>query len=352
MAKEMISISEIAKICQLSKVTAARVLSPNNKIKVADVTRKRVLEIAKKFNYRPNRVASSFSSGKTQMIGLIGYSLSDHFLGGIFTGIHEFLYPLGYDFQLLLWSHHLRAKDRLLQSIVDRRLDGVIIAQDDESIDYQYLNELQIYGIPVVAVDREVPIPDISFVGSDDFGGAMDATEHLINAGHKKIVFAGGTNREKPVLSTTRRRLEGYREAMIRNNLRPLPEWLFEYKGDRAANQEYLKNKLQEVESPTAVFANNDSIAADIVVSAHELGIKIPENLSVVGFSDEPISRVVNPALTTIRQEPNEIGRKASEILLKRINDKNPGQGILENGPEKIYLPTTLIERNSVRKIN
>ncbi len=346
----MISVSEIAKLAKVSKATAARVLSDKNRINVSPTTRDKVIQVAKRFNYRPNQVAKSFATGTTHMIGLIGYSLSDHFLGGVFSGVHEYLYPLGYDFQMLLWSPDISNNERLLRSIVDRRLDGVIIAQDDETSDFSYLEALQGYGVPVVAVDREVPVPSVSFVGSDDHGGAVSATEYLISKGHRKIVFAGIKEKERFVLSTSRRRFEGYREAMMQNNLMPMAEWLIprfsKREGYRQAFYEIM-NKVPEI--PTACFCNNDNVAADILVACERKGLKVPDDVSVVGFADEPISQILTPPLTTIHQDPRNIGRKSAEVLLSRIkNKRSRGE---ELNPEKIQLPTTLIERNSVKKI-
>lgn len=348
----MISVSEIARIAKVSKATAARVLSEQNQINVSPDTRKKVMDVAVRFNYRPNQVAKSFATGTTHMIGLVGYSLSDHFLGGVFSGVHEYLYPLGYDFQMLFWSPDVRDSERLLKSIVDRRLDGVIIAQDDETTDFSYLETLQSYGVPVVAVDREIPLGSISFVGSDDFGGAITATEYLIRKGHRRIVFAGVREKDQFILSTSRRRFEGYREAMMRNNLMPMPEWLIpRFTMREGYRQSYYEIIQKTPELPTAIFCNNDNIAADVMVACERSGLKVPGDVSLVGFSDEPISQILTPALTTIHQEPLSIGRKSAQILLERIKNKQSGKLIPAVEPSKIYLPTKLIERNSVKQI-
>jgi DNA-binding LacI/PurR family transcriptional regulator len=347
----MIAISDIAKLCGVSKVTASRALNDETCELVAFETRKKILAMARKHNYRPNRVASNFSKGKTYMVGLIGYSLSDHFLGGIFTGVHDRLFPLGYDFQILVWSSEVRDKDRLIRSIVDRRLDGVIIAQGDETSDYRYLTQLQEYGIPIVAVDREVPISNVSFVGSDDIGGAKQATEYLIRNGHKDILFVGREHHGRIVLSTVRNRREGYRETMIANSLVPREMYLPLYK-THAENVEFFKNELQVRPLPTAVFALSDSVAADYMSAAKHLGLRVPEDISIVGFSDEPISSQLYPPLTTVKQEPARIGKVAADVLVERIEQKS-SQDLLFEDPEatKILLPTALIVRNSVNEI-
>lgn len=281
------------------------------------------------------------------MIGFIGYDLSNPFLGNIMIGLQEALYPKGYDFVAINWTRDVFEGDRLLESIVDRRLDGVVVTHFQENPRYDYLIDLQRHGVPVVAVDRGIPLGNISFVGSDDFGGAILATEHLIELGHEKIAFLAYEHHT--YFSSTRRRIEGYREAMIQANLKALPELVVPRgDGDLLSHRNEIKKMLSNSNRPTAIFANNDYTAGDAIAAGWEMGLRLPRDLSIVGFSDDRIAERLHPTLTTIHQDPLRIGREAGRIMEELIEiPKEQRQHLNRAEAEKQSIPTYLVKRMS-----
>jgi DNA-binding LacI/PurR family transcriptional regulator len=351
------TLNDIAKMCDVSKMTVSRVISkPSSSSKVSLETRSKVLRAAKMLNYRPSGLIHALKTGRTKMIGFVGYDLSNPFIGDILIGIQEKIYNLGYDTVAIQWSEDVLVGDRLLESIVDRSLDGVIITQMNANPACGYVSDLQKHGVPVVVVDRDFPGLNANFVGSDDFGGSVKATEYLISKGHKNILFM--VYEHHTYFSTARQRLEGYREAMIHNHLRPLPEVVIPQRnsvGDIEAHREFIREHLLKNSGSTAIFANNDNTAADIIYAGWSIGLNIPNDLSVVGFSDSRIANQLYPALTTIHQDPREIGRKGAELMLNILQARSTEDAYVKDintmKPEKIYIPTYLVERNSVASI-
>ncbi len=318
-------------------MTASRVFNPKHNHLVAPRTRERIMEVAQQMNYRPSGLIRALKTGKTYMIGFIGYDLSNQFLGNILIGLQDELYPKGYVFE----------GDRLLESIVDRRIDGVVITQSQENPRYDYLLDLQQHGVPVVAVDREIPLGNIAFVGSDDFGGAKLATEHLIELGHHKIAFL--VYDHHTYFSSTKRRIEGYREAMINAGLKALPEIVIPRgSGDLNSHRETIQRMLDVSDRPTAIFANNDYTAGDALAACWEMGLRLPQDMSVVGFTDDRIAERLHPPLTTVHQDPQRIGRQAGMVLEKLMGiPKEERQNLNRIEAQKHSVPTYLVKRMS-----
>jgi DNA-binding LacI/PurR family transcriptional regulator len=276
-------------------------------------------------------------------------SLADSFLGQAFEGIQDSLYSQGYDFVVFRWTPDVRMDDRFLRSIVDRRVEGVIIAQGDDTRDYRYLKELQKFGTPVVAIDREVPVSEISFVGSDDYDGARQAIEHLINLGHKKIVFLA---KEKCAhLSTYRKRFEGYRDTMLGCRLFPQEPWVIPEHDDLQECYDYIRGFLRTQDRPTALFCENDFVAADFMSVARQEGIAIPDDMSVIGYADDRIATCTWPKLTTVNQNPNRIGVESAKLLIKLIESKRKGKDLNLLEPKRLEIPTSLVVRESTSKV-
>ncbi len=341
----MITINEIAKICDVSAMTVSRVVNKKDAGKVSPKTRDNILKVVKKYNYRPNAGVRALRTGRTHIVGFITDVASNYFSWEVFSGIQQILYPAGFDFLTLQWSRELRDHDRFLRSIVDRRCEGLIVFPSNSAEDYNYLSTVLEHGTPVVVIDREIPQPSMSFVGSDDIGGAEKITEHLLSLGHERIAYVATPSSEH--LSTTKRRYEGYRDFLIKKERFPLDMFILDGENEPNSLLSELLDEFIREKNITAICANNDLVAADIITSAKSLDIKIPSQLSVAGFGDFPVGRYITPQMTTVRQDPERMGKMAAEILLSKILSKRKDSQIV---PVREILPVDLIKRKSTAR--
>jgi DNA-binding LacI/PurR family transcriptional regulator len=194
----------------------------------------------------------------------------------------------------------------------------------------------------------------ISFVGSDDIGGAEKLTEYLIGLGHRKICVL--TYKHALNLKPVQDRIAGYKNVMSRNDLAPMPEIVISpSKRGYEAHQREICNFFSGVskqDMPTAVFSSSDHVAGDVIIAASDMGIKVPEELSVVGFSDSAVSRFLRPQLTTMHESPFEVGKVSAEIISTLIEAKLAGKPLDQMLPIKRYLSTYLVERESATYVN
>lgn len=339
----MITLDEIAKKCSVSKMTVSRALGPESH-RVSPDKLKHIMQVADQFNYRQNRLANSFNTGRTQLVAYLASEFR-HFQSNVFSGVQAALVPQGYDILALQWSQTLRKGDRLLESIVDRRVEGVMLFHQGPHCDYSYLDDLQKHGIPVVVVDRDVNVSDVGFVGLDNFGGGIDATDHLIKLGHKKIAFV--SRDEDWGYSSTRERYEGYRSALARAGYDISKPIIIPAKDYKCSDASLVAEKLRQ-DSISAVLCDNDVVAAFCILNLGDIGYKIPEDISVVGFGNIPgYVDLIRPGLTTVDLNPYKIGLEASRLLLDMIAVKYGEKSEESLGNCRVILPAELVERAS-----
>jgi LacI family transcriptional regulator len=342
----MITAKEIAKICKVSSMTVSRAL--NNRGRVSPTTKKKILQVAEKYNYRPSAIVNALRTGRTRLFGFIFEVSSNYFSWEVFAGMQDELYPKGYDFLALQWCPKVINQERFFASILDRRVEGVIVFPSSKVHNYGYLQSIQQHGIPIVAVDRKIPNLNTNFVGTDNFTGATKAISYLISKGHNNIVFAVMKDQKK--VSSNIERLQGYKEAMRSHNLKPLPVCEFTYKYEDMTQKfseitQWLKKSIR----PSAIFASHDYLANDIINVALANDIKLPEELSIVGFGEIPICTYSPVQLTTIRQHPREIGFESAKLLIDLVEKAQKNQQL---DTQSIKHPCELIVKESVAVIS
>lgn len=313
------TITDVAKKAGVSIKTVSRVL--NNEPNVADKTRERVQLIATELRYSPNIAARGLATSKSYLIALIYDNASPNYISHLQLGAIDACREAGY--HLVVQPLSLKAdwsrqeKIRHTRSILDRLpVDGVILTPplgDSEAV-LETLSELNIRSIRISPKVRG----DQPFVGMDDEAAAYQMTRHLLEKGHKKIAFIRGHIDH----SATPLRHEGFSRAMIEAKL-PVPDNLvvqgdFTFSSGVVSARELLN--LPESERPTAIFASNDDMAAAVISVAGQLGISVPSDLSVCGFDDTPLAKVIWPALTTIRQPIYKMGCQAAKQLVKGVD--------------------------------
>jgi LacI family transcriptional regulator len=335
----MVTMADIAKKACVSRSTASFVLNNRQaEMRISDETRQRVLDAARDLGYRRNELARAVGSGKNYVLGFVKMGAVEQeaqLMEGVLKATAEADYLLKV----------LPGDETLYQGVahrcVEQRLAGVVTRSFREAAaTTAFLEELEAYGIPVVFVDDDLAIPGTSCVTSDDEHGYRLTVEHLAGLGHRRIAFLAGDS----VHPQSVFRKESYRRRMAECGL-SVPEGSVLDTDWEVARCELLTRQLFENQShpPTALICAGDKLAAVALRTLWRLGLRVPEDVSVIGYSDFSFAALLNPALTTISQPFEEMGAVATRILLKRL--QNPANA--EELPSRVVLPTQLIVRES-----
>jgi LacI family transcriptional regulator len=330
-APQDITIFDVAREADVSYSTVSRVI--NNKGVSAD-KRERVLRAMAQLGYVANLQARSLAGGKSNIIGLLVHSLTVEYFGEIARGVDEALAPVQYDL-MLYTTHRRKGRESAYVTRLTRNLvDGLLLVLPRNAEDY--LETLRHRRFPHVLVDHQGVSFEVPSVGASNWQGGYDGTRYLIGLGHRRIGFITGDM----TLGCARDRLVGYQQAMSEAGL-PLDPALVR-EGDFLQPQSFLcANELLDLaERPTAIFASNDVSAFGVMEAVRHRGLRIPEDVSILGFDDIPQAAQVYPALTTVRQPLAEMGRTAVQLLFTYIDE--PDAPI-----KRIELPTELIIRQS-----
>lgn len=330
----MVTIRDVAAKAGVSTSTVSHVV--NNTRFVRDETRERVEQAMQELQYQPNRLASSLRSRKTQTLGVLMPNSANPYFARILAAIEERSYERGYNVIIGNVSNPQR-EEEYLAVMLSKQIDGMLLISTGNFA--HSIDRLKDVDIPVVLVDRPPQRDDIDVVMADNHDGGKTATQYLLDLGHRDIACITGP--AHLITSTARR--DGYIQALHEANIEPLPHWIvsgdFDHEsGYRAA----LQILQQQDQRPTAIFASNDMMAIGAMRAVNELGLTIPDDISLIGFDNISLSAYTLPPLTTIEQPVDAMGAEAVEKLLYRIDH-----------PDKNYqrdtLPVQLITRQSCK---
>ena len=316
-AADQPTIHDIARLAGVSIATVSRAL--NNRPYVAPETREEVLRIARASGFRTNTSARALSGGRTGLVSAIVPDVNAEYFSNILAGISEALHELDMDLVLSM-SHHEHDRElTLLKRVMRTRTDGVLFLLPSESADE--LEALRHQRLPFVIVDPRAPVPaGIPSVSAAHAAGAREATEHLLALGHSRIgVISGASDWLASV-----ERLRGHQAALAAMGVSADPGLVIETDFGLAEGGAMATEKLLELpDPPTAIFAFNDILALGAVRAAAARGLRVPDDLSVVGYDDAGMAALVTPALTTVRQPLGEMGRLATGLLARLLNRQN-----------------------------
>ena len=308
---EAVTIKDIAKALGLSTSTVSRALRDSHEISAE--TKQLVLDCAEKLNYRPNPIALSLKEKRSRSIGVVVCEIANNFFSQIINGIESIAYDRGYNV-IISQSHESYEREVMdLHYLSSRSVDGLLISVSTETNDTSHIRALHEKGLPIVLFDRIADDIKTHTVVSDNFQGAYDATEHLIKNGYKKI--AALTNSE--FLSITSERLAGYREALLAHDIKPINSWVKHcfYGGMIFSEiEEAVNNLLTQKNKPDAIFTTSDKLTTGCLKTLIRRGIRVPDEMAVIGFSNTDIPELLNPSLSVIRQPAYEMGKAATEL--------------------------------------
>ena len=330
------TIIDIAKILKISASTVSRALSDHPDIK--EETKIQVRKLAKKLDYSPNPIARSLKNNRTTAIGVIVPEIEHDFFASAINGIEEVAYHAGYTIIVCQSNESFEREIINTNALIQQRVAGIIASISQSTTSGEHFKNVINRGIPLVFFDRACEDITASKVVIDDVQSSFNAVNYLIGKGYKKIAhFAGPRS-----LEICKRRLNGYTDALKKSGIKVNEEFV-RYGGlheiDGYNSMDYLlKNNMM----PDAVFAVNDPVAIGAFQRIKEAGLKIPGDIGIVGFSNNKITNLIDPKLTTVDQPSFEMGKRATEILIDTI--ENSAKKIK---PQIVILEAKLIVRES-----
>lgn len=334
------TIHDIAKKLNISASTVSRALK-NNPL-ISEKTRDLIKKKAEEMGYRPNIMAANFRTKKTNTIGVLVPLINRHFFSSVISGIEEVAYNKGYAVTISQSKDNYSKETKIAQTLFANRVDGLIVSIGMQTKKFEHLKLFSDRNVPLVFFDRVVDEIKAHKILVDDFNGAFKATQHLIEQGGKRIAHIGGPLN----LGIYKNRLKGYKAAMQNAGLNVDKKMLLHNSLTREDGDKALKKLFALPVKPDAIFCANDTTALSAIFYLQQNGYKIPEDVILVGFSNEPFSEVVTPSISTIKQPGFEMGKKAAELIIEQINSKKT-----RIKHKTILMPTELIVRqSSVRK--
>jgi LacI family transcriptional regulator len=340
--KQKVTIYDISKKLNVSAATVSRAFNDNPKISIK--TRELVMKTAKDMNYKQNQLAQALKSGKTHNVGIIVPYINHNFFSSVIRGIEEELTPRGY--HVIICQTHEKVDNEIEQinTLLNMQIDGIFMSVSKTTQNTDHLKKVLEERTPLIFFDRKKEIAGVSSVTLDDYKGAYLATEHLILQGCKKIAhLAGDLN-----LEIYQNRYNGYLAALEAHKIKFNPEYIIET-DSRVESGSSAISKLWELnEKPDAIFTAGDYPALGAVQELKRRKIKIPEEVCVVGFSNEPFTKYLELPISSVDQTPVTMGKIAAQVFLEQIK----GSQTITIEKKVVLAPKLYIRNSSNRNLS
>ena len=340
MKKEKTTIHDIAKKLNITASTVSRALNDNPRI--SEATKKAVQKTAQKLNYHPNQIAAALRNGRSNILGIIVPTVDRSFFSSVVRGIEEIANQAKYNVMICQSYDDYEKEVATVEALLRSRVDGIIASFAKQTSDFDHFLKAKERGIPVILFDRSNDELELSHVAVDDYLGAFKATEHLIQQGCTRVAHLSGAQR----ISIYRDRLRGYKDALIAHgfpfNQALVIESNLQLDDGRNSMAQLLKNK----EIPDGVFSASAFGILGALQVLKEKNIRVPQDVALVGFSNEPYTSFTEPSITTVEQHSLRMGNAAAEIFLEEVLDEDK-----KFIPQKIVLkPELIVRQSSMRK--
>jgi LacI family transcriptional regulator len=337
MIKRKPTIGDIANIAKISTTSVSMAL--NNSPRISKETKKRVLRIAKRLNYRPNYIARSLVIKKTHTIGVLITTIMNPFYPELAKGIEDKARELGYNIVLCSTDYDLKLEKYYIDILRSKGVDGIIFSSVE--VNDPNIKPLVEENFPFILVNRRIHNRNIErkidYIVLDNYLGGYMAMEHLIKIGHRRIGILAGSFK----VSTALERTEGVKKALMDYGIKLKSNFMVECNFSKELAYHATKKFLAMEPSPTAIFVENDFMALGAREAVLDAGLKIPENMALVGFDDIAFSALKGVEITTVSQKKYEMGSLAVKILIDKIENRIPTM------VNQIFLTPELIIRNS-----
>ena len=330
----MTTIRQVAKLAGVAPITVSRVI--NNAGYISAETRQKVEAAVSQLGYVPNTLSQSLRWKQTGMLALVLTDVTNPFWTTVARGVEDAASEAGYHVILCNTDESPQKQEEYLTALLQKRVDGMLLvpARDD----LEDIQRVQMLKVPLVVLDRRLSQPVVDAVRCDSESGAYQLTRLLLERGHRLIALLTGPEH----VATATDRVTGYRRALRAAGIDSDGESVFYGAFTIQSGQDMARQALALNPRPTAIFAGNNFIAIGMMQTLREAGIRVPEEISVVGFDDLPASLLLDPFLTVAAQPAYEMGREATNLLIKRL----AGDGA--QAPQEVVLPVEIVERKSV----
>jgi LacI family transcriptional regulator len=334
-----VTIYDIAKELKISPATVSRGLKDHPSI--SKKTKKKIFALADDIGYRSNHFASNLRTKKTNTIGVIVPRLNSNFMPSMIAGVEQVANENGYTL-IISQSSESEAKEKLsARTMFNSRIDGLLVSLAYDTNDLLHFNNFFKKKTPVIFFDRVMEHEHCTNILIDNRKAAYDATKHLIEQGCKRIVHITGLPKQNVYVD----RLKGYKQALAEEKIKHREDDVIINNLSQEAGAEAASEILKLKPRPDGVFVSNDSCAVGCMLAIKQAGIRIPEDIAFVGFNNDPVSKVIEPNLTTINYSGYEMGQVAARHLINHLNGRSP----MDN-TNRIVLRSELIIRESSKK--
>lgn len=333
MEKERLTLREIAKIAKVSHTTVSRAL--NNDQRVREETKNRILRLVNKLGYKPDSRARQLALKRSNLIGLVVPDIRNPFYAELARGIEDKAHQEGYNVIFCSTDNKLERMETYVHLMIDVGVDGLIFTS--ARLREPLVEKLIAEQLPLVLVNRKLSGDAFNYVVLNNLKGAYEVTKHLIDLGYTKIAIIDGPSN----VSTGLERLRGYQRALKDYHIALNPDYIIHGPFARVTGYEGAKRLLEMENPPQAIFGGSDYIAMGVIDAVEKMGLRVPEDIGLVGFDDTEFASNQKIRLTTVSQNKYEMGNLGVQILIDLIERKNP------NYTHKVILEPRLIVRES-----
>ncbi|EKF9434746.1 substrate-binding domain-containing protein [Vibrio cholerae] len=333
----MATMKDIARLAGVSTSTVSHVI--NKSRFVSDEIAERVNNAAQQLNYAPSALARSLKMNRTKTIGMLVTTSTNPFFGEVVKGIERSCYHQGYNLILCNTEGDNQRMKASINTLLQKRVDGLLLMCS--TLEGERLDVFDRYpDIPIVVMDWGPILFASDKIQDNSLQGGYMAAKHLIECGHKEIGCITG-----PLIRhQAQMRYEGYKRALAEAGIAINPDWIVESDFECEGGYQAFEKLYQRGKLPSALFVSNDMMAMGVIQAANQRGLRVPDDLSLIGYDDVHIAKFMTPALTTIHQPKYRLGKAAVDTLLYRL--ENP-----DTTAQVVQLEPTLVVRNSVRKL-
>jgi LacI family transcriptional regulator len=332
------TIYDIAKKLNITAATVSRAL--NNNSKISEATRKLVMETAAQMNYKQNKLALALKSGKSNNIGVIVPRLDSNFFATVIRGIEEELYPHGYHVIICQTRDDKNLEIENIDALLNAQVDGILMSISNVSIEQnESFKRILKKNVPLIFFDRKANINGVSTVTINDFHGAYEATKHLINQGCKRIAHLSNNR----LIEIFRDRYLGYKQAILDSGLEFDESIVIETISKVEEGRKITKILLDMDNPPDAIFSSSDFTALGAIQEIKAHGLKIPQDICVAGFANEPFTKFMELSITSVDQSPLEMGKMTAKVFLEQVRNSDT----IKIEKKVILKPKLLIRKSS-----
>ena len=338
--KKKTTIKDIANVLNISAAAVSKAL--HNDSRISEKTKKAVRQVAKNLNYEPNHLASALRSGKSHLVGVIVPKTNSNFFSSVIQNIEEVLNKEGYRIIITQSNESYKKECDCIDALLYTQVDGIIASMANETVQLEHYEKVKSKGIPLILFDRGENDLNVDYIGIDDYNSSHVIVEHLLKQGCKRIAHIAGYKHTR----IYNNRIRGYEDALQKHKLPLDKELLLESGLTIEDGRKYMEKLLLLKKRPDAVYAASDNAALGAMQVLNENNIKIPQDIALIGFGNEPFTNMVTPKISSMNQHSGKIGRLAANTFL----DYTRKEESISQTLKKQILEASLIVRDSSKK--